>query len=418
MKKILPLIASAMILVSSAHCQETITGSVRDGDTKQGVPYAAVYMMNTHIGTSCNESGQFVLHIPQGMENTSVVISSLGYRSDTITMTQLHAKDGAVTLTPAVIQLNSVPVVEYSSARKLMEAVIERIPQNYRTEEAVGIWHYRNRQMLNDRTYIKSEGLIRNFMSATGDVPKLRLHFDSAKKADDLFRYYQMLDTILIYDSAYWRSVVGSKELEELFNLTRYGRPSDYLYTIGSDFVTYLMWRKKSIFKNSSFSMQTFAQDGRGYYQVTIAMPSKDSIFNLLKIIINKTDLAIIDVTYTSPRQNYMPADDLLIKRFWDRRTYTGSSHWRYQKYDGKYQLAFIHREYEDCMFFSQVAKERGCKSSPIVISGSEECVLSEHSYDVADYKKRYVKNKHPRTEENIKETERILRQPHSKIPW
>lgn len=164
--------------------------------------------------------------------------------------------------------------------------------------------------------------------------------------------------------------------------------------------------------------MQTFAQDGRGYYQVTIAMPSKDSIFNLLKIIINKTDLAIIDVTYTSPRQNYMPADDLLIKRFWDRRTYTGSSHWRYQKYDGKYQLAFIHREYEDCMFFSQVAKERGCKSSPIVISGSEECVLSEHSYDVADYKKRYVKNKHPRTEENIKETERILRQPHSKIPW
>ena len=49
----------------------------------------------------------------------------------------------------------------------------------------------------------------------------------------------------------------------------------------------------------------------------------------------------------------------------------------------------------------------------------SEECILAEHTYEgVKEYKRRYFDSKHPRTEANIKETERILRQPHNKIPW
>ncbi len=50
-------ITLAMMVMSSACCQEVILGNVRDSDTKQGIPYAAVHFMNTYVGASCNESG-------------------------------------------------------------------------------------------------------------------------------------------------------------------------------------------------------------------------------------------------------------------------------------------------------------------------------------------------------------------------
>ena len=52
-------------------------------------------------------------------------------------------------------------------------------------------------------------------------------------------------------------------------------------------------------------------------------------------------------------------------------------------------------------------------------VKGTEECIQAEHTCEgVGDYKRRFFDNKHPRTEENIRETERVLGQPHSRIPW
>ena len=102
---------------------------MRDGDTKLGIPYAAIHLKGTCIGSSCNESGQFSLHVPQGRENGQAVVSSLGYVSDTIAVRTLIKNGGRVILQPNPIQLSDATVVEYATARKLMDAVIERIPQ-------------------------------------------------------------------------------------------------------------------------------------------------------------------------------------------------------------------------------------------------------------------------------------------------
>ncbi|MDY6372524.1 MAG: carboxypeptidase-like regulatory domain-containing protein [Bacteroidales bacterium] len=134
---------SLLIFVSlSAHCQRVVSGSVLDGETKQGIPFAAVHIANSTIGVSCDEMGIFSLYIPQEKENTSVVISALGYRPDTMYIQKLHGNKCIATLQPAAIQLGGVEVVEYATARKLMDAIFERIPQNYRTDEAVGIWYF------------------------------------------------------------------------------------------------------------------------------------------------------------------------------------------------------------------------------------------------------------------------------------
>ncbi len=422
-KRILKIIALAPSLLSSAHCQETILGSVHDGETKQGIPYAAVHLMNTCIGTSCNESGQFSLHIPQGMETANVVISSLGYMSDTVTAQSLAKKKGKVTLQQNPIQLGEVKVVEYTTARKLMDAVAQLIPQNYRTEDAIGIWHYRNRQMLNDSLFVRSEGLIRNYMPAYGTMLSLGLYYgqDTSEWNEELYRLYQSLDTVMVFNKAYWRRLVGPEMLDNRLELQNYNKPSDCMGAIGSDFVNYM--EKKGLrllSKKSKYTMETFSQDGNNYYRVTVAFqPRGRDCCDTAIIVINKDDLAIVDAVHIHPLSQFRHKMYLLINSWYDNMLYTSRTHWRYYKYNGKYQLDFIQREYEYLFEFSQKTVDAGCNVHCLNLKGQEECILSEYDYErVVEYKYRFFDNKHPRTEENIRETERILRAPHNKIPW
>ncbi len=423
MKKTIAIIALAAIALSSAHCQEVIHGSVRDDETKQGIPCAAIHLKDTYIGTACNESGQFILHVPRGKEKSKVIVSSLGYLSDTISVQALIKKKGRVNLKPNTVQLSDVTVVEFASAKRLIDAVIEHIPQNYRTEDAVGIWHHRNRQMVNDSLFVESEGLIRNYMPPYGNMLSVSLYYgqDSSEWNDELYRVYQRLDTVMVFNKDYWRSLVGPEFLDIKLELQRYSYPSDCLETIGSDCVNYMRRKDLRVFsRKSKYTMETFSQDGEDYYRVTVAYkPRGRKTCDTLILVINKEELAIVDAVHIHPLSPIWPNMYLQINPWYTNRLYTARTHWRYYKYDGKYQLDFIQREYEHRFEFSQQTMNAGCQVSCLRLTGKEECILAEYTYDgVEEYKRRYYDNKNPRTEENIKETEYILRQPHNKIPW
>lgn len=417
------LLLVAIMLTMPVMAQSTIHGSVTDADSREGIPYAAVHLMNSCIGASCNESGLFTLQIPQGMEEAKVIVSSLGYRSDTVTVQALAKKKGKATLQPNPIRLAEVSVVEYASARKLLKAVVERIPQNYRTEDAIGIWHYRNRQLLNDRLFVKSEGLIRNYMPAYGNMLSLGLYYgqDSSEWNEELYRLYQSLDTVMVFNKDIWRRLVGPEFLDIKLELQNYNKPSDCIGSIGSDFVNYMKKRGlRLLSKKSKYTMETFSQDGKNYYLVTVAFrPVGLDCCDTAKMVINKEDLAIVDAVHIHPVSQSRHKMYISINPWYDNMLSTTRTHWRYYKYNGKYQLDFIQREYEQMFYFSQKTLEAGCRVPSLSIKGREECILAEHTYEgVKEYKRRYFDSKHPRTEANIKETERILRQPHNKIPW
>lgn len=411
-----------MAALSSATCQEEIQGCVSDGDTKLGVPYAAIHVLDTCVSTYCNEAGEFLLHIPQGMTDAKVVISSLGYCSDTIEARKLAKRQGKVILEPRISQLRPVEILEYRSARKLMEEVYRRIPENYRAEEAVGIWYYRNRQMLNDGLYVKSEGLIRKYMQPYNSK-RIKVHDRSADRWDEMmYRFYQRLDTVIVCDTAYWRSLIGPDSLDGRMDLKKLKRPSNCWQTIMMDFVNYGNNKGNHLFsKKSTFMMEAFSQDNKDYYRVTVSFRPRHCDTCLTAVfVITKDELAVVDLVLEQPRFSYVPKMYFsLLNPYCEDIQSTTRMHYRYHKYNGRYQIDYIQREYEYWYQFSSMAKENGCPSSHLKISGKEECILSEHTYEgVEEYKKRYVNNDHPRTEENIRETERILRQPHNKIRW
>ena len=166
--------------------------------------------------------------------------------------------------------------------------------------------------------------------------------------------------------------------------------------------------------------METFSQDGKNYYRITVAFqPRSRDCCDTAIIVINKDDLAIVDAVHIRPLSPFRNKMYLAINSWYDNMLFSARTHWRYFKYNGRYQLDFIQREYEYRFVFSQKTVDAGCNVPSLNLKGQEECILSEYDYErVVEYKHRFFDNKHPRTEENIRETERILRAPHNKIPW
>jgi len=89
----------------------SVSGKVIDAKTKEPLPGATVFLANTTIGTSANETGAFTLtKIPQGKYDFTV--SMVGYTSYTkpILFSSNNLERLVISLEPASIQLNTVTV--------------------------------------------------------------------------------------------------------------------------------------------------------------------------------------------------------------------------------------------------------------------------------------------------------------------
>ncbi|WP_299162696.1 TonB-dependent receptor [uncultured Tenacibaculum sp.] len=83
-------ILSILLLITAVtFSQEKIKGIVKDNNVKDnlGIYGASVYWLNTNVGATTNEQGEFV--IPYKKEYKKLIISFVGYKTDTITVSSL-----------------------------------------------------------------------------------------------------------------------------------------------------------------------------------------------------------------------------------------------------------------------------------------------------------------------------------------
>ncbi len=84
--RLLALVAAlCLLLVFNLQAQTVINGIVTD-NTNQTIPFAAVYLSKTTIGTTTNKEGAYILTIPQDGEY-ELVASFIGYKSYSRTLT-------------------------------------------------------------------------------------------------------------------------------------------------------------------------------------------------------------------------------------------------------------------------------------------------------------------------------------------
>ncbi len=81
-KRILSASAALIISLQFANAQYTVKGTVKDNETSQPIPGAAVSVPHTTIATSADAQGMFTLQSPANFD--SISITSIGYAAQTI----------------------------------------------------------------------------------------------------------------------------------------------------------------------------------------------------------------------------------------------------------------------------------------------------------------------------------------------
>jgi len=59
----------------------TVSGQILDLETSEPIPFASIYIKSESIGTTTNEDGNFIFHIPTANKESFVIISIIGYTS-------------------------------------------------------------------------------------------------------------------------------------------------------------------------------------------------------------------------------------------------------------------------------------------------------------------------------------------------
>jgi len=173
-----------LLCVSFAQGQETISGKVLD-EQNQPLPGAGVYWLNTSIATSTLEDGTFTL--PYSPENTKLVLSYLGYASDTLTVTSLQfinhkmklsqssqLKEVVVDKTRKSLERNQVSAANVTTmgSKELLKAACCNIAESFETNPSIDV---NFSDALTGSKQIKMLGLTSPYLMITEEnIPSVR----------------------------------------------------------------------------------------------------------------------------------------------------------------------------------------------------------------------------------------------------
>ncbi len=136
-----------------------IHGIVIDARNRKALPYATVGLKESHYGTITNQTGNFVLRLPDTLQQPILVISFIGYRNYYAPVS-INSNDLLeIKMSRNYISLQEV-IIRYQDPVSLLTESINRIKDNYMNEPAGAIGYYRERGQRDEKCVIFSEAVV------------------------------------------------------------------------------------------------------------------------------------------------------------------------------------------------------------------------------------------------------------------
>lgn len=164
----------------------TVSGVVRDKESRKKLENVAVNLVGTPIGTVTNAEGVFSLKIPHMDTIPQLELSHIGYMNARFSASapegsnNMHA---TILMIPIALQLNEV-VAYGNSARRIVEEALERIPKNYPSGESMTSAFYRETVQKGHRYISISEAMLdvykTSYRQRTTDRDKVQI--DKARR--------------------------------------------------------------------------------------------------------------------------------------------------------------------------------------------------------------------------------------------
>jgi hypothetical protein len=137
-----------------------IRGHVYDRENKAAVPYASIGILEGNIGTVTNYEGFFTLKLPASMAGTSLVVSHLGYLSQSVPVQLLNEQQVDFYLDRRVISIQEV-IIRYVDPAVIIRKAMEQRKVNNAVDPAYLTTFYREGVQKNNRYISYSEAVFR-----------------------------------------------------------------------------------------------------------------------------------------------------------------------------------------------------------------------------------------------------------------
>lgn len=166
-------------------------GSILDSKSKNELIYASITVSGTTISTVSNSEGKFSIKVPNDKQNSSLVISFLGYKNKVVPIKELKPEKNLLYLEPSNTILDEV-VVNVTDANTIFMGVLNNRIQNYGDDPLQMTGFYRE-SIRKRRTYVSlSESIVTiQKQPFSRDIQDQVSLFKGRKNAD-----YTKLDTV------------------------------------------------------------------------------------------------------------------------------------------------------------------------------------------------------------------------------
>jgi oligopeptidase B len=192
MKKQTLILLFATLFALSVKAQNftTITGKVTEKQSGKAIAYATISIKNQSIGTVTNTEGSFVFHIPVKYKNDSLTVSSIGYKSYAVKISDIVNKKLNIRLEPKVYDLSEVEV-KPKNALEIVKQAIAKIPENYPTQPINMDGFYREMTFENDTCVEMAEAACEFYYRPYNETIDLNSAYDTYYKyTESHFDYF------------------------------------------------------------------------------------------------------------------------------------------------------------------------------------------------------------------------------------
>ena len=107
----------------------TVSGEVRDAETKKKLEYVSVSVLDSKISTVTNTDGTFSIKVAKSLGAEALIFSHLGYTSQRLSIDNSDLSNIAILLVPSTFNIEEVSVG--SEALEIVTKAISKIKDNY-----------------------------------------------------------------------------------------------------------------------------------------------------------------------------------------------------------------------------------------------------------------------------------------------
>ena len=206
-----------LIFSINSYSQTELKSKVVDFITYLPLENASIYIDKSTIGTISNTDGRFVLSVPKRLENDTLVISSIGYKSFKILVSEF-VNDEDIFLEEDIASLDEILIIAETRPKTGNDVVlraIEELPENLPDQPFMqkGFLRHKERNKNEYKWLIESAITLYDSSYASGAKDNLKINVDENRKSYDL----RDIDSLFVY-SSYLRSTsknfkMSSKQL-------------------------------------------------------------------------------------------------------------------------------------------------------------------------------------------------------------